>query len=95
MKVKINKNKTNYNTKNGIMKVGILMDKITELTGSTNYIAPFVICDILLVGTIICTCFIGKVRSFLIYNSLCQIVVQDRTSDVLNVLFNITGNFAS
>ncbi|XP_023337113.1 major facilitator superfamily domain-containing protein 6 [Eurytemora carolleeae] len=40
--------------------VGILMDKITELTGSTNYIAPFVICDILLVGTIICTCFIGK-----------------------------------
>ncbi len=77
MKVNKIKTKQKNNTKNGNMKVGILMDKITELTGSTNYIAPFVICDILLVGTIICTCFIGKVRSFLIYITLCQIVVQD------------------
>ena len=66
------------------MKVGILMDKITELTGSTNYIAPFVICDILLVGTIICTCFIGKVRSFFIYNSLSNRI--PRTSPPLLTL---------
>jgi len=38
--------------------VGILMDKITEMTGSTNYVAPFVISDILLIITFICICFV-------------------------------------
>jgi len=38
--------------------VGLLMDYITELTGSTNYIAPFLISDVLLVITMISICFI-------------------------------------
>lgn len=40
--------------------VGILMDKITEMTGSPNYLASFIICDIFLVFTIVCVCIIDK-----------------------------------
>merc|ERR1719474_2149743 len=40
--------------------VGLMMDKITEITGSPNYIAPYVISDVLLVCTLICTCLISK-----------------------------------
>ena len=37
------------------------MDKITEMTGSTNYIASFIICDFFLLATIVCVCLIDKV----------------------------------
>lgn len=36
--------------------VGLLMDKISSITGSTNYVAPFVISDILLLCTLVCLC---------------------------------------
>ena len=39
-------------------KVGLLMDKITYMTGSTNYIAPFLLCDVLLLGALTCVCFL-------------------------------------
>ena len=39
-----------------------MMDTFTEMTGSMNYVAPFVICDILLVATIVCICLIDKVK---------------------------------
>ena len=39
-------------------KTGLLMDKITYITGYTNYVAPFIISDVLLVGALICCCFL-------------------------------------
>ena len=39
-----------------------MMDKITEMTGSTNYVAPFIISDILLLITMITLCFVDGVR---------------------------------
>ena len=38
--------------------VGVLMDQITFLTGETNYIAPFVMCDILVLCATVALCFI-------------------------------------
>jgi len=37
---------------------GLLMDKITYMTGYTNYVAPFLISDLFLLGTLICVCFL-------------------------------------
>ena len=34
------------------------MDKITYMTGYTNYVAPFLISDLFLLGTLICVCFL-------------------------------------
>ena len=34
------------------------MDKITYITGYTNYVAPFLISDVLLLGALICVCFL-------------------------------------
>ena len=38
--------------------VGVLMDQITLLTGKTNYIAPFVMCDLLVLCAMLSLCFI-------------------------------------
>ena len=38
--------------------VGVLMDQITFLTGKTNYIAPFVMCDLLVLCATVALCFI-------------------------------------
>ena len=38
--------------------VGVLMDQITLLTGQTNYVAPFVMCDLLVLCAMISLCFI-------------------------------------
>ena len=40
--------------------VGVIMDKITEMTGHTNYIAPFLICDLMLLGAFIALFFISE-----------------------------------
>ena len=40
--------------------VGVIMDKITELTGHTNYVAPFLICDLMLLGAFIALFFISE-----------------------------------
>jgi len=40
--------------------VGIIMDKITEMTGSPNYLAPFLISDVLLLATMACIYLIDK-----------------------------------
>ena len=40
--------------------VGILMDKITAMTGSINYLAPFLISDLLLLCSLISLCFVDK-----------------------------------
>jgi len=37
---------------------GLLMDKITYMTGYTNYVAPFLISDVFLLGVLICVCFL-------------------------------------
>ena len=34
------------------------MDKITYITGYTNYVAPFLISDVLLLGALICVFFL-------------------------------------
>ena len=36
------------------------MDKITAITGSTNYVAPFVICDLMLLGAFVALFFIDE-----------------------------------
>ena len=38
--------------------VGLMMDQITLLTGHTNYIAPFVMCDLLVLCAMVSLCFI-------------------------------------
>ena len=38
--------------------VGVLMDQITFLTGKTNYIAPFLMCDLLVLCASVALCFI-------------------------------------
>ena len=40
--------------------VGLMMDKITQLTGTTNYLAPFLISDLLLGIGVICLCFVSQ-----------------------------------
>ena len=34
------------------------MDKLTALTGETNYLAPFIVCDILVICAMVALCFI-------------------------------------
>ena len=38
--------------------VGVLMDQLSFLTGETNYVAPFVVCDVLVLCAITAMCFI-------------------------------------
>ena len=40
--------------------VGVMMDKITAMTGSINYLAPFLISDVLLLCSLISLCFVDK-----------------------------------
>ena len=40
--------------------VGLVMDKITAMTGSINYTAPFMISNVLLLCSLISLCFIDK-----------------------------------
>ena len=40
--------------------VGLVMDKITSMTGSINYTAPFMISNVLLLCSLISLCFIDK-----------------------------------
>ena len=40
--------------------VGLVMDKITAMTGSINYIAPFMISNVLLLCSLISLCFIDN-----------------------------------
>ena len=40
--------------------VGLVMDKITVMTGSINYIAPFMISNVLLLCSLISLCFIDN-----------------------------------
>jgi len=39
--------------------IGLIMDKLTELTGYTNYLAPFLISDLLLLITLVCILLIN------------------------------------
>ena len=38
--------------------VGVLMDKLTFLTGETNYLAPFIVCDVLILSAMVALRFI-------------------------------------
>ena len=40
--------------------VGVIMDKITAATGAVNYVAPFVICDVLLLCALVSLCFVDR-----------------------------------
>ena len=38
--------------------VGVMMDQLSLLTGETNYVAPFIVCDVLVVCAMAAMCFI-------------------------------------
>ena len=61
--------------------VGLIMDQITAKTGTTNYVAPFVICDVMLVGALAALFMVG------------EDIGLPKSSDTMKGVKKIFGNF--